>query len=576
MTPVGIGDCSPLAVGALRSKSLEDRRLLSAGLLESNLVSLAAATAGANRSTGNVAVSEVASAAAASASPTISNVVISQSAGIMSWNVSNVTPVASTTLQIDGVTVSGVAGPYKDASGGVNFSASISSLATGLHSYLITATDTAGDTTSSSSTFTISATTSATSTPVISQIVVSQDTGRVSWNVLVSGSVSVSTLAIDGVSIPYVLGPYTASSGVNFSGPLTILTIGTHSLTITATSNSNVTSTITQSFSIVAPVTGPVVSDVVVTPGTDTITWHAEDASGVTASTLAIDGRSITVVTSGTTFTGADFSASLGLLNAGLHPFTITATDTLSQVSTMNANFVLDSQTSVGPTVGLVVASESKAIISWNALDSTGVTATTLSIDGVAVSSIFGPFTAASGVNFSAPLDSLTAGTHTYAITAFDGVGSQGTASGTFTLAGTTTYDPMIRQVVIAQTKGIMSWNVFDPNGVRSSTLAIDGVTVKVSGPFTASSGVNFSGSLAGLAVGSHTYRITTTDNLGRQSTALANFSIAASTAASATQSDVFSSIGNSAATDSAKVAWLLDLGGLADSTSSATAESIV
>ncbi len=287
------------------------------------------------------------------------------------------------------------------------------------------------------------------------------------------------------------------------------------------------------------------------------------------SSTLTIDQHDVPVTGPGGIPTSADFSASLGLLNAGPHTFTITATDTLNNVSTLTANFTLDTQTSVGPTLGQVAVSESKARISWNAVDMTGVTGSTVSIDGFPVANVSGPFTAASGVNFSAPLDSLLAGLHTYSITAFSGLGSQATTGGTFTLAATTTYDPMISQVVVSSATGRMSWNVLGPNAIAGSTLQIDGVTAaNVAGPFTAASGVNFSGPLGSVAVGSHSYRITATDTLGRQSAVAGNFDFtgASSAAAGAAQNALFAGIGDSALTNSAKADWLLDLGALADS----------
>jgi large repetitive protein len=546
-------DRSLLSAGAVQSATLGEAALIAHSLAPVELVSLAASIASAT------------AAATSSTGPTISQVVIPQTAGTMSWSVSGPTPVATSTLVIDGTTVSGVTGPVANSSGGVTFSASINSLATGVHSYIITATDTVGNTSTSTSTFKF--TNGVSSTPTIGSIVVSQSSGRVSWNVLDSTAITVSTLVIDGTSIPYVLGPFTATSGVNFSGPLTLLAAGDHTLTITATDKANATASVTQTFTIAPTGPGPVISSVVVDPSTATITWNAADASGVTGSTLTIDGVAITPVGPVGTPTSADFHASLGLLNAGVHTVTITATNTLNVPSTLNANFILDSQTSVGPTVSQVVVSESKARISWNAVDTTGVTSSTLSIDGNVVSSVAGPFTAGSGVNFSAPLNSLAAGSHSYTITAFDGIGSKGTASGVFTLSTTTTFDPMIGSVVISQLRGRISWNVFSPNTISRSTLQIDGVTIgSVIGPFAASSGVNFSASLAGLAAGNHTYRITATDTLGRQSAVLANFSVTAAvgSAVRATQNAVFSGLGGSAAANSAKVDWTLDLGGVA------------
>ncbi len=317
----------------------------------------------------------------------------------------------------------------------------------------------------------------------------------------------------------------------------------------------------------------------VVSPTADTITWNATDPDGVQGSTLTIEGNPVTVHGPVGTPTSADFSASLGLLNPGLYAYTITATNTLNEVSTLSATFTLDQKTNVGPAISGVVVSESKARISWNALDPSGVPDSTLAIDGVPVSNVSGPFTAASGVNFSAPLDSLLAGPHTYSITAFSNIDGESTISGAFNLSGTTTFDPMISQVVVSQARGRISWNVFDPNGVTGTTLQIDGATVaNIAGPFTAASGVNFSAALGSLAIGSHSYRITATDALGRQSLVLANFSLTAATtaAAGATQNSVFSSIGDSTVANSAKVAWMFDLGGLADSPSSVSTGNLV
>ena len=115
----------------------------------------------------------------------------------------------------------------------------------------------------------------------------------------------------------------------------------------------------------------------------------------------------------------------------------------------------------------------------------------------------------------------------------------------------------MLSQVVISQVRSRISWNVLSPNTIVSSAIQIDGVTVaSVSGPFAASSGVNFSVALGSLVAGSHSYRITATDNLGRQSALLANFNLTAATSAAvaAAQNAVFSSLADSTLANSAKV----------------------
>jgi large repetitive protein len=407
---------------------------------------------------------------------------------------------------------------------------------------------------------------SLTTAPTISQVVIAQSTGRISWNVLDTAGVTSSTLSIDGTAVSGVLGPFTAPSGVNFSAPLGSLADGLHLYTITAVNGAGLSSTLSDSFIIGTAVgPGPTISQATVTVATDTIAWTATDPDGVVSSTLAIDGNSITPVIGPVgTPTTANFSASLGVLSVGSYTYTLTATDTLNNTTTRSGVFTLDSKAGIGPTISPPVVSEARARMSWNALDSTGVTSTTLSIDGTAVSQIAGPFTAPSGVNFSAPLESLAAGSHTYTITAINGLDSSSTLSGTFSLAAPTTYDPMISQVVIAQSRGRISWNVFSPNPIRTSTLQIDGATIgSVIGPFAAPSGVNFSASLAGIAAGSHTYRITATDSLGRQSVVLATLNLTASVGAA--QNAVFSNLAASTLDNSAKMAWIHDLGGLTD-----------
>ena len=143
-----------------------------------------------------------------------------------------------------------------------------------------------------------------------------------------------------------------------------------------------------------------------------------------------------------------------------------------------------------GPTIGQVVIVQTIGKMSWNAVDPDGVASSTLAIDGTVVSKVAGPFTAAFGVNYSAPLGLLTVGDHTYTITATDKAGHTSTSSATITV---TAQGPTIGQVVVSQAKGRISWNAVDPDGVAGSTLSIDGKPVSnVAGPFAAASGVNF------------------------------------------------------------------------------------
>jgi hypothetical protein len=129
---------------------------------------------------------------------------------------------------------------------------------------------------------------------------------------------------------------------------------------------------------------------------------------------------------------------------------------------------------------------------------------------------------------------------------------------------------PTISGVTVSQAKGKISWNAVSSNGVASSTLKIDGVAVSnVGGPYTAASGVNFSASYGALAAGSHTYTITATDKAGNVPTLTGTFTISASS--SAAKNALFSTASLSALSNSAKMDWLYDLGGLLDSTPSSS-----
>ena len=118
-----------------------------------------------------------------------------------------------------------------------------------------------------------------------------------------------------------------------------------------------------------------------------------------------------------------------------------------------------------------------------------------LTIDGASVSKVYGPYAAASGVNFSGQFGTLAAGNHTYVITATDKLGNASTSSGQFTVAGTagagtTNSGPTIGGVYVLSASGVMSWNAVDADGVASASLTVDGASVsQVNGPYAAASG---------------------------------------------------------------------------------------
>ncbi len=203
------------------------------------------------------------------------------------------------------------------------------------------------------------------------------------------------------------------------------------------------------------------------------------------------------------------------------------------------------------PTIGGVVVSTAKKVITWNAADSDGVTASTLTIDGKNAAQIYGPYKATSGVNYSAAIGTLTAGSHEYVITATDKAGHSSSFSDSFDVVAVASSGPTISGVAVSLTKGKITWNAADPTGMASVGLAIDGKTVSnIGGPYTAAVGANYSAALGTLSAGSHLYTITATDKAGHSSTYNDSFIVIATPVASPTITGVAVSFAK------AKITW--------------------
>ena len=294
-----------------------------------------------------------------------------------------------------------------------------------------------------------------------------------------------------------------------------------------ALNRGNAASTSTDNSVTFGNVAVPIISDVTVAEASTpkngilepgdllVISWNVTTPNGFGVQTLTVDGTSYTPYTSvfGGTVT---FSCDIGSWPVGAHNYTIHSVDTLGGSADSSGTFTVVPSVD-GPVISGVVVSQTKGKISWNAVDSHGVASSTLKIDGLAVPNVGGPYTAASGMNFSAPYGALAAGDHSYAITATDKAGNVSTLNGAFTLISA---GPTIGSVAVSQAKGRISWNAADPDGVASSTLKIDGATISnIGGPYAAASGVNFSAPYGSLAAGNHSYTITATDKAGNVST---------------------------------------------------------
>ena len=82
-----------------------------------------------------------------------------------------------------------------------------------------------------------------------------------------------------------------------------------------------------------------------------------------------------------------------------------------------------------------MLESNEQLVLSWavNGADSVG--SRSLTIDGTAVSTLYGPYSASGGAYYlSGVFGPLAAGSHTYSIQSADSKGNVGTASGTFSV----------------------------------------------------------------------------------------------------------------------------------------------
>ena len=448
--------------------------------------------------------------------PTISAIMVSQANGQISWNAADPNGVASSALKIDGTLMSNVDGPWAAVSG-VNYSCYFGNLPAGNHTYTIIATDGLGNVSTSTGTFTLASQTltsiavsPATATLNCSQTQQFSAIGYDQFGAAMSSQPTFTWSLTSGVGSIDATGLYTAPAADG-------------SATISAAIGS-----ISGSATVTVTMNGPTISAIMVSLATDEISWNTADPNGVVSSALKIDGTLMSNVDGPLpAASGVDYSCYFGNLSVGNHTYIIIATDGLDNVSTFTGTFTLVGTTNPGPTVSSVVVSQVKGRISWNAVDPDGAAGSTVKIDGISVSNVGGPYTATSGVNFSAPYGSLAAGSHSYIITAIDKLGNPSQYTGSFNVAANR--GPTISGVVLVPAKGRMTWNAQDSDGVRSSSLTVDGTTVsKVYGPYAAASGVNFSGVFGTMSAGSHSYTITATDKLGNLSQYTGTFNVAA------------------------------------------------
>jgi hypothetical protein len=272
------------------------------------------------------------------------------------------------------------------------------------------------------------------------------------------------------------------------------------------------------------------------------MTWNVYDADDVSSSSLTVDGSTVSLIYGPyADTTGSDYAGMFGALTVGSHSYKISATDALGIASDLTGTFAVES---AKPAIDHIVVAAERGLITWNAFDANGVASVGLTVDGTAATLIYGPFTAAIGVNYAGALGVLAEGSHDYAITVTDTNGNTSKSTGTFTVEAA---DPVVDKVVVVADRGLITWNAFDADGVDNVHLTIDGAdAAKMYGPFTAPIGLYYGGSFDALSAGSHSYAIEVADKDGNVSQSSGTFNVAAKLMVAANISSTVNSPGNS------------------------------
>lgn len=389
--------------------------------------------------------------------------------------------------------------------GGVNWSAQISALVPGNNQFTVTATDTAGNTTSATVTAFVTGTGGASVTPLTVNALPSLTANPAQT---LSGTVQAgSTVTVNGSAA--------AVSGGTWSYPAT-LNQGINSFQITASNASY--SDATASINITLNSVGPVL-DVALLPSGSTTSSQLLTVSGTVTDTLSssvgitVNGQAVAAVP----VVGGAFSCGV-FLAVGSNSIEVKATDSVGNQSAVVRSSVNYLPTAPALSIGVADGSSTaSASLTLTGHASAGSTVQ-VSLDGVNV-----PVTL-TGIAWSAPA-TLAPGSNSILATAtLNGVTSSARAS--------IVYDPGAPSLAISSP----ALNAVLPGGPGQSVAVtgttspgtsllatLDGASVPVSVGSTGS----FSVSLINLAVGSHTIALTAIDQLGNSSSALRTIVVA-------------------------------------------------
>ncbi len=326
---------------------------------------------------------------------------------------------------------------------------------------------------------------------------------------------------------------------------------GTHNYTIrSADGNGNAAAPYTGSFTVVGPASVTISSVMVVDATTNSgvlqstdpieITWAVNGAASVGNESLSVDGKAVTTIY-GPYSGGADtwyLGGAFGPLGAGTHNYTIQSADgNGSAAAPYTGSFSVVGPASVTISSVMVVdaATNSSALqstdpveITWAVNGAASVGNESLSVDGKAVTTIYGPYSGGADTWYlGGAFGPLGAGTHNYAIQSADGNGSAAAPyTGSFSVVGPASVTISSVMVVDAATNSSalqstdpieITWAVNGAARVGNESLSVDGKAVTtIYGPYSGGADTWYLGGAFGpLGAGTHNYTIQSADGNG-------------------------------------------------------------